>query len=129
MLSQDFPSIARRSALRLAENLQQPKLLEILESELSKLETGELESVFEAGRIEKLGLMVTTVTFLLQAISTGIDWQGRSNPPTSCEQVVHIIRQNITIDNSIPPEQQILIINIAAEEIVNQINPITQSVP
>lgn len=135
VLSQDFPSIARRAASRLAVELQEPTLIELVESELAKLERGEPVSAFEAGMVETLGLVVATAALLLQAISTGIEWQEHSNPQVppnsapSCEQVVEIIQQNITIDESIPPEKQILIINIVSEEIVNQINPNTQAVP
>ncbi len=129
VLPQDFSNIARRAASRLAVALQEPTLPELIESELVKLERGEPVSVFEASTVETLGLLVATTALLLQAISTGIEWQEHlnhealPNSAPSHEQIVEVIQDNIPIDESIPPEQQITIINIAAEEIVNQYTP------
>lgn len=126
MNAQELSDIAQRTASRISIELREPTLPKIVESELEKLKSGESESTFEANTLEKISLSIAIAAFILQAISTGIDWKEHSQSQLghlpSSEQIAEVIEQKIPIDKSIPPEQQTIIIQTVAEEIITQTN-------
>ncbi|MBD6620354.1 hypothetical protein FNW02_32370 [Komarekiella sp. 'clone 1'] len=118
-MSIKYENVARSAATKLAKKLDST-LLEAVEIELAKLE---LENHPESYEESKLIIRLTIAALIIQIASLACDvisLQKQESNTLNKEEIEHIIRREMKINNSISPEQQELIIQVVTEEALNQ---------